>query len=363
MKIRRKTVGAIAAILLLACTISCLVALKSGQFAKWRSSKHLIEVNQSIRSGDIRKAQQLAVAALQLDPTNIDALRAVLLVGSSSSSKQILPVAAQLFHHPDATLDDRAWSLSIFLTLGDFRLFHRYFEILNSEEKVQPDFVYLKAGYFASQGDAANALKIGEQGPEYDERFQILRASLNAVSPVEPIRREAQLELARLSRSENLATSQHAYRKIGSIPNELINTDILLPAAEQWISQHTAENIPVSDELIFCTLRWLSFESEAQAEAYADKTINRLQDTDPKLISTWLLDLHQWDKAYDIATQVYSHAKASGDHETLFNLRIQALQGGRRWQDLSEILSNPPKGFPPLRLALLRAVTLKNLGR
>ncbi len=335
----------------------------------WRSSQLLDKATAARESGDTNETQQLAIAAFQLEPGNLEALRILLTTNTPNSDLRVLNIANTVFIHPDATVEDRARCLGIYLAARDFRLFWRNFDALPREEKRHPDIQYLQAGYFAAQGEADLAIQVLEQGPQDDRRFRFLRTSLLSLSPDETKRNTGQQELARLITFLDPSVSNHAFRLIRNIPPALRNPAILKPAADQWIKNHEGSNVTVGDRLVIRTFEWLQTKGteNSKCDTIAHNTISELGSSHPLAVTNWLISLEQWKMAINFVAQAETKLTDDAtDHKTklaLFELQLQALEATGRWEEQITLLDSAPEGISPMPLSVYRAVAAKHLGK
>ena len=334
-----------------------------------RAERHLEQAVKAAENGRNEESMRLSAAALQLTPGDVRAMRLLLISTSSQFSPQVLNIAAEFFHHPAATADDRTRCLAVFIEYRDLRLFWTNYSKLNQGEKIRPDNLYLLAGYHASRGDGVLALQALSKGPQDDSRFFTLRNTLNAISTDKPTRTDAQEKLATLVKSSDAETSLRAFRQIQIIPISLRDRSILEPAAKIWVANRSPGDLSPADKLVLPTFQWIGHSSDQSSEARTqiiEEVIENFGPNYPVIVCQWLLSLELGDEAYDFASEIEIKAKDDRRGEQLrktrFEFRLHALELSDRWDEQRNVIAEAPLGIPPLRLAIASAIANKQLG-
>ncbi|MGB0241354.1 MAG: hypothetical protein ACPGIH_11025 [Verrucomicrobiales bacterium] len=333
-----------------------------------RSLRHLDQAVEARDQGNHKEAFRLAMAALQLNPGNVNALRELTRMNLSHSTDQVLNLTSRFFFHPDASIEDKAFCLGVYLDTGDLRLFWNHYSSLTPAEQSRPDLLYLKAGYHAYQGEPNLAFAAISKAPADDYRFQILEASLQSVALDEMIREQGQKNLAAMIRSPEAKVANPAFRQIRSIPLEMRNLDLLKPAAEHWITTRENGTVLPTDRLIDQSIQWQYARQRTEgsdSSSIVNEVISDFGDNHPVFVGNWLLSLGLYEEANDFAASAGQALQKNDSHfnHTLYQIQLTALERAERWEAQLELLDSPPPAMDPIQLDAAKAIANKRLGK
>ncbi len=328
----------------------------------WRAESHMERALEARARGDVEEARRFAISSLKFRPGNIEALRLLLNTNDEKSAPGLLQFARLVFNHPKATLEDKAQCLDIILTVRDFRLFQNSFESLSEEDKLVGEMRLRNAKYLILRGAPDLALSVLE-GPDgidqEDDRHVLLRASLMSLGEDGAERRSGQEELAGMISGGDADLAARAFRVIPTIPANLLLPQLLRPAAESWIAGQDSPTI--EDRLVLRTLEWA--EAGDAGPAVARQTLIEFAEEHPLEIAEWLLAREMWSPAEQVARAAMENASSPGEVTRFFNVLLRSVSAQRRWEDLSQLLEKAPAGVSPMRIAVLKAMVAKQMGR
>lgn len=336
---------------------------------KSRSESLLKKAETALNDGENDKARDLAISAYYLSPNNVESLRLLLKSGTTTSNNsQIYRVANAIFYHPNATAQDRANALDVFLPTKNRRHLRQLFDTIPKDNLSDPEIMYRQARFLAGHGSPAGALNVLNKGPKDDPRFKFFRTAIQSLATNEEMRKTGQNELAALMSSEDQPTANKAFNFLRTLPLSLRETQILRPAAEKWINNQPEKR--AVDQIVLNTFDWIEAGGLKQTPAsnkVAIQTSDELGKENPVLIGNWLNGIGQFPEANKIAANAAKDLDPSNNQSRLkqfllYQIQLRALESTQKWEEMKTLLDAPPKNFPALQLASLRAVTAKRMG-
>lgn len=329
----------------------------------WRSDSHMKKATAAREEGDIEKARSLAMSAYLLRPGKLEALRLLINTEDPDGSTNYLRIATALFNHPGADADDLARSLDVYLSTRDYRLFWKSFSGLSGELKEHPEIKLRHAQYLVARGATDPALEMLKELPE-DNRTRLLVASLQSMNPDEATRTAGQQRLASLISGNDAETAGKAFRVVSTMPPQQLVPQVLLPAVAAWL-ERLGDSASAGDHLVRATIDWVANggRGKPEADAIVRAAVSKWSQSSPYVVSQWLLSRGYPDEALKIASGARSTGLHASLEESLFEIEVRSLVQNERWEEVAELLDNPPSSILPMRIVASRAVVAKKMGR
>jgi hypothetical protein len=311
---------------------------------------------------DWKVAQRNALAAWQLHPGEIGALRQLFEALVGGGSGDALAVGKSLFEHPRALTTDRLATIDAALRAGDLVTTASMFSRLRPVERETPEALELGARFFLARNHPVAALPLIDRLrlKRNEPRDLLLAADALTRTPTEGnvARSEAQRILGDLFQTRNDAgIAIEALRLLGRIPmaeRELYHFAQAHARLDSFAAGGT--EVPVEARLIADELE-LASSPERRGEIF-QRAMDRWFATEPEVIGKWLIGLGETKRFLENVPRAIAL-----ENPAMLPVVTQALILENRWDRALSLLDRAPYGTDPVVLHSLRAMIQSRLGQ
>jgi len=319
----------------------------------WRSDRNAAEAARALSAGDVTRARDLAMAALQLNGGRFDAIRVLGQAYPLLHDPNAQAVACALLADPRSTEDDR---LRAFLTLVEdapVAMAGNAWNEIGPERQKRLEFRVPFIRRLIDQTHYSEAVGLlRETGdPASDPALELQWVRLLVRSREDERWKEAQDR----ARKVFVARGPEAARLVElleEIPATRIERDCALAAVE-WAGREP--NLPVGVRLAVDYLRQSALSDHPGDDRRA--TVKALQRDAPADVVRWLVRHGHADEALQVVPPPVPDQTAAW-----FDARNQALVATQRWEEWRDNLDKAPPDAPRVELACDRAIVYEKLG-
>jgi len=313
------------------------------RFAEWRRDRNMVLAAEALRAGRDIEARNLAYSVLLFRSEDIDCIRLTAKAMNRVGDPKRHDIARYLFHHPEATRDDRLWTWKVIARSFPLGVVVYDWSSLGGKSKEDPAFFLPLVDRLVENRRYGDAVKLfdsgdlsGETTTEIERRILKILVFCDTPGGVG----DAQTHLtARIDRDAgDIAV---LLPELDPVPMEKLDPR-LGRALVGWLARQKNPGPAVS-------LAVARFQVAAAPENLAETTVSamirRWRESAPVDLARWLLRIGRPETALDVLPT--DHA----DTAPLYRVRRDALAALKRWDGLLEILSAyeiPPSGIPKL---------------
>jgi len=251
----------------------------------------------------------------------------------------------------DLEFEEKVELLEYFERNGGDNRFSELYDGLTEPERRNPDVIYLRARYLASQNRENAARRLVEnhlKAAGGDERFERLLARLLMRSNLSKEREEGQELVAAMMTGAD-EESQKAFGLLWDVPPAAIQPELFPADLEGWVER--LPNPGVKEELIVAQVALARTRGyEARQDEIVSGVAQRLGRDDPDLVCQWLSRFSRFDLILELVDEELGRQSLS-----LYNHRLRAITAVDGLEAAQQWLSDPHPDTPELTLWLNRA--------
>jgi tetratricopeptide (TPR) repeat protein len=318
----------------------------------WRAGSLLEEAQGHAAAGEWDESLRTSLAALQLDP-NFETLLVYFQAQCRTGDGGVLQSAVRIATNEQATAENRANALSVFLDVGDRVNFASILTALDEETREHPKIKFQTLRFLLAGGQVELALGLVEALSEAERStsFDLLLCSGLIRDQRPAVRQEAFRRLAELLASEDDVVALDAMRIIASQPDGGISNELAQKSLERFADE---TGLGVGEQF---ALRLFEIGLEPdRRESIVSAALEKYQDSDLLRLLNWLLRVGEAEQAVALSEARMKELK-------VFRLRSQALKLVKKYEQLLEELETPPPGISSAELFASRAAVSRLLGR
>lgn len=311
----------------------------------------LRRARKAVEEKDWEAANGLARTALKLDPDSIEALRMVYQTSLSVNPELALETAQMLFQHPEASFEEKASILGYLQLRGEGARFVQLYDQLTGEQRKNPDMIFLKTRYLATQGAVREARSVLEEyfatGGE-EARFRLLFSSLLIVSEDPKDQQRGQEVIAELMGVERM-TSRVAFNLLGDAPPGTILPNLFPADIDAFVN--ALPEVRAQEKLIASTIKLAGAKDDAtgQSEIFAD-ALRTHQEGSLEMLCAWLSRFQRFDLILEAVDE-----KRGRESLALYDHRLRALTVVKGPEAAEEWLQNPHEKSSGMAVWMMRA--------
>ncbi len=311
-----------------------------------KSNEKLAEAQAAFENEDFEAAYDGALAALKIWPDSLEALRVVFRSAGKMNSPRALPAATSLFLHPDCPFEEKVQLLAFIQLAGDSLRFMQLYNLLDEEQRKNPDVLFLKTRFLASRGGAGDARKIiedyFEEGGDED-RFKALLANMLIMSQDEADRKRGQETIVELMEGQD-ERAKAVFRFMARVPAGTIFPELFPDDISGWV-EGLPEPQPI-DKLTALKIELAANkDDEAAQNAILAKAIEQFADSDAELLAAWMTQLGRFDQVLAFVDETRGRESLTlYDHRLRALLAVEGPEAAEAWletphEESSEILT------------------------